>query len=148
MWGSVVAKGEAAGDAGRLAGAVHFILLKTPSVFGRLAELASLQNPEKRRQFCHQFVVLGYGLASIEKAVLREHRAIFADWLSLSLEQKLADLEECASLWGQPVADVASDWFAPQKRQSLIPFGALTREVELFESDLELLLPIVLAQKT
>lgn len=56
---------------------------------------------------------------------------------------KLADLETCASLWGKPVVDAARDWLEPQMRDRLIPQVTLAPEVELFQSDLELLLPIM-----
>jgi len=132
----------------KLAVAIHAVLLGSPSILDRLVYLASLQSPVMHSDFYQQFTALGYSGTGINKALLREHRTIFADWLSLSLEQKLADLEECASLWGMRTVDVAHDWLTPPKSDMLIPLGALAPEVELFHSDLQLLLPIVLAQKT
>jgi hypothetical protein len=135
-------------SAPKLAVAIHAVLLGSPSILDRLVYIASLHSPATHSDLYVQFTALGYSVSGINKALLKEHRAIFADWLSLSLEQKLADLEECALLWGLRVVDVAHDWLTPPKRDTLIPLGALAPEVELFHCDLELLLPIVLAQRT
>lgn len=106
----LVSEGEAptCGDqpelnAEKLAGAVRAVLRETPSIFGCLVHVASPHSPETHNHFCQQFAALGYDRERIDRALWREHCAIFADWLSLSLEQNWLTWKRVprsgASLW-------------------------------------------------
>lgn len=126
----------------KLTGAVRSILLGLPCRFARLVFIASFQNPETRGQFSH-LLLLGYDREEVDLALLREHQNIFEDWLGLSLEDKLADLEAYASGRSETVANIDDQWRRPERRNCLVPAGALPPEKQLFQSDLEILLMIL-----
>jgi len=102
-----------------------------PSVFERLIFIISLAN---RPDNCET----GGG-----ELVRAEHTAIFETWLSLSLEQKLEDLSTCAHWKQWTPHDLARQYLQPPCYKKLIPAGALLPERELFEMELETLLPLL-----
>jgi hypothetical protein len=68
---------------------------------------------------------------------------VFEAWLCLSLEDKMADLDEWASQFGRSRADLAQQWLQPYSSECLAPSDALIPEVALFRSDLALLRPMI-----
>ena len=132
-------------SAERLPGAVRAVLLGLPCRFERLVCIASLQHPETRGQFCH-LLPLDLDWGEVDPVLCREHHEIFEDWLGLSLEDKLADLESYAVDQGVAMANIAYQWLSLERRDCLVPRGALPPEKRLFQSDVELLL-MVLASK-
>jgi hypothetical protein len=147
-----VSEGEASncGDqpalnAEKRTGAVRAVLRGLPCRFERLVCIASLQNPETRGQFCH-LLPLDQDWEKVDLALCREHHEIFEDWLGLALEDKLADLESYAAGRGVAMADIAHQWLFPERRDCLVPRGALPPEKRLFHGDVEMLL-MILASK-
>lgn len=129
----------------RLSSAVRPALLGLPCRFERLVCITSLQNPETRGQFCH-LLPLVQDWAKIDPVLCREHHEIFEDWLGMALEDKLADLESYAAGRGMAMADIAHQWLFPERRDCLVPRGALPPEKRLFQGDVEMLL-MILASK-
>jgi hypothetical protein len=85
-------------------------------------------------------------LANVGRLPRTEHAAVFEEWLRLGLEQKREDLETYAHRRGLPPHELVREWLQRHSYEALIPCGALRPERELFEMDLEVLLPI-LAQR-
>ncbi len=150
----LVTRGEASdcGDqpalnAGRLSGAVRAALRGLPCRFERLVCIASLQNPDTRSQFCHLLpLVRDWENVDVDLALCREHHEILEEWLGLALEDKLTDLESYAALRDVAMADIARQWLLPERRDCLIPRGALPPERRLFQGDTELLLTILVSK--
>jgi hypothetical protein len=134
---------------GKAAGPLGAVVADMPSVFQRLVYVVSFNCLETRRRLgddCPgQFPEWVDGGENARAAIVRQHQLVFEDWLCLSLEQKLADLEEWASRLGRPRADMARDWLQPRPLACLLPPGVMAPERDLFRYDLELLLPINLA---
>ena len=124
------------------------VLLDFPSIFERLVYLVRLKKAENDgrlhdelgRRFPEWCIDCRRATAAIEW----HHRSIFEDWLRLSLEDKLADLDVWASRFGTTRAALARQWLQPQAVHELEP-QAPAPEIALFRSDLELLLPVILA---
>jgi hypothetical protein len=125
---------------------IHAALRALPSIFERLVCLASFHNPSARDSFCRQMQLANYDCEQVDEVLSREHHLIFEDWLSLSLEQKMADLEECAAAQGRSVQDLAQERFELHALECLIPQGVQAPEVELFGSDAVLLLRLIAAK--
>jgi len=129
----------------KLTSGVRAALLGLPCRFERLVLIVFLQSPETRGQFGH-LLPLDYDSAKVDPALCREHHKIFEDWLGLSLEDKLADLEYYATCRREAVASIAHEWLSPDQRDYLVPCGALPPEKRLFQGDVETLL-MLLASK-
>src|SRR5579871_490443 len=135
---------EADGDDSRDARRVS--IPEMTSEFERLVYAASLANTETRRlsgkdcrAHCLQFSLLSVPVAQI----WRQHHVAFEEWLSLTLEQKLADLEDWASTLGVPRAELAGKWLQPEAASLLVPRGVMPPELGLFHNDLEILRTII-----
>ena len=129
-------------EADKLRRAVRVAVHALPGRFERLICLAALQNPETRGQFSHLLPVIE-NWDEFEPALCREHHEIFEDWLSLPLDDKLEDLQSYAAGRHASIADIARQWFLPERRDSLVPRGALPPERRLFQNDAETLLMIL-----
>jgi hypothetical protein len=104
-------------------------LLAIPSVFERLIYVASLASEPEA------------------DVAIAEHKAVFEEWLCLNLARKQADLEAHARRQHRPALELIRYWIQPRCHQSLIPASARGPERELFEIELEMLLPIFASSK-
>lgn len=125
------------------------VLLDMPSIFERLTYLAQLNKPENQRRLYEdlscRFPEWGASPWRANAAVAWQHQAMFEEWLRLSPEEKLADLDEWASQFRTSRAELARQWLPPQSIHDLEPHGTGAPEIALFRSDLQLLLPVILA---
>ena len=69
---------------------LYELVLKNPSVFGRLVHIAGLWNPETSRY--ERELPERFRLPDVDKALARWHHAFFIDWLSTSLSEKERDV--------------------------------------------------------
>jgi hypothetical protein len=104
-------------------------LLGIPSVFEQLIYVASLAAEPQA------------------DGAVAQHKAVFEEWLCLNLARKQADLEAHAKRQHQPALELIRHWIQPYYHESLIPRSALAPERELFEIELEMLLPIFASRK-
>ena len=109
---------------------IQAALLEIPSVFERLIHIVSLANSETAG-------------AAVRPVLAMLHSKVFAEWLRLSLEEKLGDLKTCARRQRREPHELVLRWLRPRQYETLIPAGALAPERELFRVDLETLLPIL-----
>lgn len=116
-------------------------------MFERLTYFTFVQNPAARCALCSSLGLEEYEDRQVEAALWKEHHAIFEDWLCMSLERKLADLEEYSSRQDRSLVEVALGWFDPISAQRLIPRGAQAPEIRLFQNDVELLLRIIVPKR-
>jgi len=78
---------------------LYDLVLKNPSLFGRLIYIAGLWNPEASRY--DKGLPSRFRGAEADKALARWHHTFFIDWLSLSLTEKERDI----ALFWRTIAD-------------------------------------------
>lgn len=75
---------------------LYELVLRDPSVFGRLVHIAGLWNPESGRY--ERGLPDRFRIAGIDRALAKWHQAFFIEWLSGSLKEKERDV---ALYWHQ-----------------------------------------------
>lgn len=117
------------------------------SVLGRLSYLASLRDPLTGR---YHHVLLDHTLAedAAHQIVEHAHRDTFASWLELSLDEHLQDLEQffLNGAIGADPADLARFW-ASGGFGGLLPLEVSVPERQLFDSEIALLVEVVLGRQ-
>jgi AraC-like DNA-binding protein len=102
------------------------------------------------RLSAHRDVFSGfYSLGSLVDTPAREehtyikasHERIFAEWLSLSLTQKIGDLNLFLSMYGNPTT-VAATWLRLESYLAFIPLDATHAARKLYAVDLRIILSI------
>src|ERR1700730_10165796 len=73
---------------------VNLALSRIPSIFGKLALLASLQD-EQTGRYGDPLAVLLYGRKQTEVCLKQKHAEIFFAWLRLALAAQTLDLTKC-----------------------------------------------------
>ncbi len=111
----------------------------TPSVFGRLAFLASLRDPATGR-YRHVRLSPLLGAETADRFLRDRHRATFAEWLTFNLQQQSSDFE--CFLSGTKgykrqnllmfTVIIPRAWYAPEE--------AAEHELRLFLADFEAIL--------
>jgi len=121
-------------------GAVREALLGLPCQFECLVFMASLQNPDARRRFCHT-LKFHCDSETVDLVLHKKHREIFEEWLSLPLEDKVADLQAYVPRSAR-MTSILSGWLIPERRDCLVPRDTVAPAKRLFDSDAEVLLII------
>lgn len=117
-------------------------LSRIPTLYGRLAYLASLRDPNSG-SYRHHGLSIAFGREESGKALRESHDQVFQEWLGLSLAQKSEDLQAYLADLEDPKGVVVANWLRAKYYRTQIPDTA--REVErlLFYRDLEALLETV-----
>ena len=76
-----------------------------------------------------------------------EHRAIFEAWLCLNLQQQMLDLKHYLSNQEAPTGAVLDQWTHQKPYRQLIPSSAIQAQRDLFLSDMEAILRILVSQE-
>jgi len=118
------------------------VITRITSIFGRLMSLAELRDLKNG--------TYSYAAAShictpdtMDRVLRQQHVDTFESWLSLSLEEQTADLSAYVLEHVRKHGDSLQHWRQQISYLALVPSTALIPEVELFRSDLELVLNIV-----
>src|SRR5216684_8066567 len=98
-------------------------LLQIPSVFGRLVYLSSLRNDEHHDD--------------ARRALRESHASAFAEWLSLNLEEKKADLDLYLSTVASDKPSIPATWLSVAAYRTFIPDSASTLEKRLYAAEIE-----------
>jgi hypothetical protein len=109
-------------------------LYQVPTVFGRLALLASLRNTATGR-YSHEDLLRVLGPEDTDRALCNSHHQVFSEWLRFSLAEQKADLDDYLSMAGG--SRQAVDY------RHLIPPTARDVERQLYLTDLETLLELL-----
>jgi hypothetical protein len=117
-------------------------LSRIPTVYGRLAYLASLRDTNSG-VYRHHGLAGMFGRDETAKAIRESHRSVFYEWLNLPLAEKheqiigyLNSLEDSCSV-------VLDHWVSARPYKNLLPEGVRKMEVELFLRELDALMEIV-----
>ncbi|MEJ5369596.1 MAG: hypothetical protein WHT08_14855 [Bryobacteraceae bacterium] len=117
-------------------------LANIPSIYGRLAYLASLVNVDSGRYEHHGLANI-FGAEEADKALRKSHEQALIDWLSLQLEQQKADLELYFSSLPPSKKTLVESWTRLKPYRMVVPASASRAQRELFESNLAILLQIL-----
>lgn len=117
-------------------------LSRIPTVFGRLAYLASLRDPISGIYRHHGLSAI-FGREESRKALSMSHWNVFRDWLNLSLEEKSADVKAYLDVLEDPPAEVLRHWAEAQIYRSYMPAPVRAPEEELFVREFEILLEVL-----
>ena len=114
-------------------------LSQIPTLYGRLAYLASLRDPNSGA-YRHHGLSAAFGREESGNALRQSHERIFSEWLTLALADKSRDLGNYLQGLDDPQGMVAGHWLRADRYRAHIPDSARPMESELFQRDLEALL--------
>jgi hypothetical protein len=117
-------------------------LTQIPSLFGRLAYLASLRDVNTD-QYHHHGLATVFGEAEAHRALRESHETAFSEWLTFSIEQQKADLDLYLSMLDQPKRFLLQTWQRLAPYRNLIPSSAADEERHLYLVDLETILDLL-----
>jgi len=117
-------------------------LSQIPTVYGRLAYLASLRDPNSGA-YRHYGLSAAFGREESAKALKESHERIFSEWLNLTLVEKSGDLKSYLQGLDEPQGLVVVHWLRSDYYRAQIPDSARPMESELFHTDLEALLQLL-----
>jgi hypothetical protein len=125
----------------RSAGADLFkhTLSSIPTVYGRMAYLASLRDPNSG-VYRHHGLGVAFGRDQSIRALQSSHTKVFREWLNLPLRRKSSDLVEYLEGLGDPRGVVVRHWLRSRGYLTCIPDAASKAERELYTGDVEALL--------
>jgi hypothetical protein len=116
-------------------------LSQIPSIFGRLAYLASLRDSNTGR-YEHHGLALVYGDDESHRTLLASHEKAFSDWLSFDLENQKADLSLYFSGLSNDPGMIVDNWNKLDFHKYLVPSTASPTQRELYAADLEAVLQL------
>jgi hypothetical protein len=117
-------------------------LAQIPTLFGRLAYLASLRNPNAN-SYQHHGLAARFGVRASQAALKDSHVELLRDWLTMPLAARKNDLDHYLGEMETPRALVIHNWKRLRVYTQYVPVQALKPERELFLGDLEILLEII-----
>lgn len=117
-------------------------LAQIPTLFGRLAYLASLRNPNAN-SYQHHGLAARFGARASQSALKDSHVGLLRDWLLLPLAERKADLDHFFTEMETPRAVVIHNWKRLRVYTQYVPLQALKPERELFLGDLEILIELL-----
>ena len=118
-------------------------LLQIPTVFGRLAFLASLRNAVTGK-YCDDSLNSLQGSEDADRTLRHSHYRVFSQWLAFSLAEQRGDISEYLSGLGRGWA--RPNWSSAAQYRQLIPAAAREVERQLYLADLETLLELLKAE--
>lgn len=117
-------------------------LAQIPSLFGRLAYLASLRDPNTG-QYHHYGFAQRFNEREANKTLKHSHLNVFSDWLCFSLEEQKSDLELYLEGCEGDKREIVANWLEWPPFMNWIPTQTRDAERDLFRTDLETVLEIV-----
>jgi hypothetical protein len=117
-------------------------LRQMPCVFGRLAFLTSLRDPNTGTYRLAELEGR-FGPEAVHRALRSTHLQAFWEWLEFSLEEKRADLALYLSMLPDHRRVVLQSWKQLQPHESFLPLLATEAERELYMSELDAILAVL-----
>jgi len=114
-------------------------LSRVPTIYGRLAYLASLRDPNSGT-YRHHGLSTAFGREESARALRRSHEDIFLEWLKLPLAEKHDDLQRFLASLEDSSGTVIRHWLRSGVYRMQIPSAARPAEGDLYCSELEALL--------
>jgi hypothetical protein len=117
-------------------------LSRIPTLYGRLAYLASLRDPNSGA-YRHHGLSTMFGREQSVQALRGSHEKAFNEWLNLSLEEQNRDLRDYVAALEDPLGVIVNNWLNSRIYRTQMPDSARKMERELFCRDLEALLETI-----
>jgi hypothetical protein len=117
-------------------------LSRIPTVYGRLAYLASLRD-QNSGSYRHHGLAAAFGREESNRALRESHEQTFGGWLKLSLEEQHADLTAYLETLEEPPRVVLDYWLRSRAYRNQPPASARTADRQLFYRNLEALLVVL-----
>jgi hypothetical protein len=117
-------------------------LSRIPTLFGRLAYLASLRDPVSGIYRHHGLGTI-FGREESRKALSSTHWQVFLEWLNAPLEEKSEDLKNYLNGLEDPASAVLQHWTEAQTYRGYMPTPVRDAEKELFEREFDVLLDVL-----
>jgi hypothetical protein len=118
-----------------------------PSDFGRLVYLANLRD-ENSAQYRHPGLEKLHPQDECQQALLHSHRLLFYEWLRLTLAEQREDLLSYLHYLGEDPPTVLKTWRKLEPFRLYPPAETGRGDLELFLSDLRILLELLLGAET
>lgn len=122
---------------------VRGALSMIPTCYGRLVYLTSLRDVNTGR-YEHYLLEENFGDALAHYGLEAAHIRTYRDWLSLNLEQQRADLYLYLVSLSSDKRQILQAWLTTTPYRSLIPLHTQPVEREVFLSDVQALLAILM----
>ncbi|MGH9776195.1 MAG: hypothetical protein ACRD50_14755 [Candidatus Acidiferrales bacterium] len=116
-----------------------------PSELGKLWHVATLRD-EGEGRYRHAGLETLYSQESVDASLAYCHRELFERILELPLEEQERDLRLCLAGMGETFAVIAARWQELELCQKMIPSNAPRYLQELFKSNIQLLLALLLEE--
>ena len=117
-------------------------LSQIPTVYGRLAYLSALRDPNSGIYRHHGLAAL-FGRDESSRALRESHEQVFLSWIGLSMREKKLDLGRHFSTLDEPAPAVLEYLIRSRSYTSQSPASVPAMERELFCTDLEVLLETI-----
>lgn len=117
-------------------------LSQIPSVFGRLAYLSSLRNPNSGR-YEHHGLALVFGADESSRALRKSHKQVFGEWLTFNSEEQIADLELYLSHLPEDKRTVLRSWTRLEPYKNFVPTSAKNVHQRLYLSEMRNMLELI-----
>ena len=114
-------------------------LSRIPTVFGRLAYLASLRDPDSGIYRHHGLAAI-FGRDESRKALAENHQQVFQHWLNLPLAEKMGEIEQYIGSLEDPKPMVLDHWWRIGVYRSYVPASARKSDQDLFLGEIQVLL--------
>ncbi len=114
-------------------------LSRIPTVFGRIAYLASLRDPSSG-VYRHHGLSGVFGREESTQALRSSHEEVFLEWIALPMREKRADVEAYLNSLDDPREAVIEHLLRTEIYRAQVPGTAEEMERELYLSDLITLL--------
>jgi len=114
-------------------------LSRIPTLFGRLAYLASLRDSNSG-VYRHHGLASIFGRDESRKALSQSHQTVFKEWLNLPLADKKDDLSAYLNGLDDPRPEVLDHWASLRPYLGYMPASARVSERELFCAEFDVLL--------
>lgn len=114
-------------------------LSRIPTVYGRLAYLASLRDAHSG-VYRHHGLSATFGREESIRALRQSHEEIFLEWLKMPLADKHDDMQRYLMTLEDPAQEVVQHWLKSGAYRMQIPGSARPMEDELYCSEIEALL--------
>jgi hypothetical protein len=117
-------------------------LSRIPTVFGRLAYLASLRDSHSGA-YRHHGLTGAFGRDESVKAMRDTHEQAFVGWIGLNMKEKYGVLGQYLDSLEDPAPMVVEHWLVSRVYRTFVPASAGEMERSLFCSDLGALLEMI-----
>ncbi len=117
-------------------------LSQIPTLFGRLAYLASLREPNSGA-YRHYGLAQRFSDEDADNTLRHSHEELFAEWLASNLQRQKQDLDEYLAGLDEIPSRVIASWLSLTPYRNMMPASAREVERDLFTSDIRMLLELL-----